>query len=157
MDVLLVSVLLVFIVLYGLILAFFHGTEDAKCDCSADWRKTYLKAYVTAMLVYNVVLLVLAILDQHAALGGVLGAVTGLVVSVAGLLFVLFGLQYVFDLRKKGCKCATGLGRDVLFWWTALMALSIVVSMLTFGLHLLSSGTARREVYRVAKSGGKRK
>ena len=160
MDVIQVSVLLVFIILFGTILAFFHKTEDAQCACASDWRKTYLKVYITAMIVYNVVLLVLALLgqpDNKLGVSGPLGALIGMAVAIAGQLFVLFGLQYVFSLREKHCKCAKGLGRDVLFWWTALLALSIVMSMLTVGLHLLSSTTSRSDVVKSLGKGGKRK
>ena len=152
MDLLAASLLLVFIVLYGVILAFFHKVEDSHCACGEDWRKTYMKVYVTAMIVYDVVLLVVALLGQQESnLYGALGGLVGVGMTVASLFFVIFGLQYVISLRNKKCDCAKGLGRDLLFWWSLVIVVALVLSLFTTGLHFMSDAEVRDDAVMVVR------
>ena len=156
MDVILALVLGVFIALYGVIFAYVRKLEDANCACSRVWQRSYVKWYLGLLIVYNTFLVVLALLGLHDPLAsGIVGALMSLAIAVGGIVFVVAGLQYVNRIKDDQCKCSSGLGKDVLFYWALILGATVVLSAVNVGTHFLSSGPARSAKLASARKGRK--
>ena len=65
------------------------------------------------------------------------------------------GLQYVNRIKDDQCKCSSGLGKDVLFYWALILGATVVLSAVNVGTHFLSSGPARSAKLASARKGRK--
>lgn len=156
MDVILALVLSLFIALYGIIFAYVRKLEDSNCACSRVWQRSYVKWYLGLLIVYNTFLVVLALLGLHDPLtSGIVGALISVVIALGGVVFVVAGLQYVNLIKDDKCKCSSGLGKDVLFYWSLILGTTVVLSAVNVGSHFLSSGSARASKLATARRGKK--
>ena len=154
MDVLLAVVLALFIFLYGINFSYVRKLEDDKCECSVAWQRSYIKWYLGLLIVYDTFLVVLALLGLHDPfMTGVVGALLSLAIAVGGIIFVVAGLQYINKLRDDRCKCSSGLGKDVLFYWALVLGATILVSMVNVGAHFLSSSSDRAALTKAPRVG----
>ena len=95
------------IILFVYILTFVYKLEVTGCECAKDWRRTYIVLYSIYFIMHSCVQLV----QPHSA---ALYAMTPLTL-MAGILFVVFTLQYVHRLKKEKCVCSDEIGRVILY------------------------------------------
>lgn len=97
-------------VFHGIILSWVNKLEN-KCECSADWRRDYIKYFsiLSILLVIGT-----TFMRQNPALGAI-----AMAWFIAGLMNIGSILTYVPYLKKKQCDCAIkGDWRDdFIFWW----------------------------------------
>lgn len=108
------------LVVQSIILSWVNKLER-KCECSADWRRDYIKYFTIAMIIYGVA----GALAPKQILNMPLVAIVGLA-SIVNLGSIL---SYIPNLKKKGCDCATENDwRDnFIFWWSLLSVILVVV------------------------------
>jgi len=109
------------VVLHSIVLSWINKLEK-KCECSADWRRDYIKYFSIASIV-------LAILTgtMHKPNKSVI-----MLFGAAGLVNVGAILSYIPKLKKNQCECATeNEWRDnFIFWW---IIISLIVTILGSG------------------------
>jgi hypothetical protein len=108
----------------GIILSWINKLER-KCECSADWRREYIKYYsiLSIILVFANMFIPLFLAQQKTAIL--------LVIGLAGLVNLASILSYIPDLKKKQCDCAIkdDWRDNFIFWWTLIgLILTIVAS-----------------------------
>jgi hypothetical protein len=114
------------LVLNGIILSWVNKLEK-KCECSADWRRDYIKYFSIVSIIFafanafmpNLIKTLLPLL---------------MIFGLAGLVNLGSILSYIPGLKKKQCNCAIEKDwRDnFIFWW-------IIISLI---LPVLASGAA---------------
>lgn len=125
------------IVLNIFVLIYLDHLEKIGCECAKDWRKTYIFVYLIISLIYGFSLGLLYGLTKTALpskavniMEYIIMAATG-IMTIAGILYIIFALQYIYRLRDMKCSCAKNLIRDiweiVLYIQIALFALGIVL------------------------------
>ena len=121
------------VILFAYILSFVYKLEITGCECAKDWRRTYIVAY-------SVYFIAVAAAQFYNPLSAVTRALVPVTLA-AGLLFVVFTLQYVHRLQKEKCVCSDVIGRAVLYLVAAIdgavyaiYALIIVINALTLAL-----------------------
>ena len=110
-------------VIQGIILSWINKLER-KCECSADWRRDYIKYFSIAMIVFGAARLVVP--DQTEVMPVML------TVGLAGLVNVGSILSYIPDLKKKQCDCAieNDWRDNFIFWW---ILISLILTTLVSG------------------------
>ena len=140
-------------VLYIVLFLYIQNLERSRCDCSKDWRRTYLKWFFLAMSVYSAVMLFVTIANGQLALPFAHSVAITLVLLVAFTLFIVFAIQYSLKLNKAHCKCANGVSKDLMFVWAlALLCITIFTLLSIFSISSsasVSSGGLRRSLVKV--------
>jgi len=115
--------ILIGFVIQGIILSWINKLER-KCECSADWRRDYIKYFSIAMIVFSAARLVVP--DQTEFMPVML------TVGLAGLVNVVSILSYIPDLKKKQCDCAieNDWRDNFIFWW---ILISLILTTLVSG------------------------
>jgi hypothetical protein len=110
-------------VIQGIILSWINKLER-KCECSADWRRDYIKYFSIAMIVFSAARLIVP--DQTEFMPVML------TVGLAGLVNVVSILSYIPDLKKKQCDCAieNDWRDNFIFWW---ILISLILTTLVSG------------------------
>jgi hypothetical protein len=115
--------ILIGFVIQGIILSWINKLER-KCECSADWRRDYIKYFSIAMIVFSAARLIVP--DQTEFMPVML------TVGLAGLVNVVSILSYIPDLKKKQCDCAieNDWRDNFIFWW---ILISLILTTLVSG------------------------
>jgi len=110
-------------VIQGIILSWINKLER-KCECSADWRRDYIKYFSIAMIVFSAARLIVP--DQTEFMPVMF------TVGLAGLVNVVSILSYIPDLKKKQCDCAieNDWRDNFIFWW---ILISLILTTLVSG------------------------
>jgi hypothetical protein len=121
------------------ILLWLNKLKQTKCECADNWKRTYMFYYLIYSIIYSVA--VLGGLKRLVNYRKLISAIIS-ISSIAGLLYVIFGIQYLTALRKNDCQCAKDIRETILFYWlwidVGLIVLSAILSLFAFGtiLHL---------------------
>ena len=99
---------IIYVVLWGYILAYIVKLENIGCPCAKDWRREFIKYYVGLMLL----LLILRMFDVYSPKS--LPPILMTIQFVLSVVFVIIVYHYIHDLKKKKCSCSADLARDVL-------------------------------------------
>lgn len=112
--------ILIGFVIQGIVLSWINKLER-KCECSADWRRDYIKYFTIAMIVFGVARLVVPEKTEFMPLM--------LTIGLAGLVNLGSILSYIPDLKKNQCACAIeDEWRDnFIFWWTLIGLILMIV------------------------------
>jgi hypothetical protein len=98
------------LVFQGIVLSWINKLEK-KCECSADWRRDFIKYYSIVLIVYGL---------AGAARIQPKNFPLLIAIGLAGLVNIASFLSYIPDLKKKQCDCAieNDWRDNFIFWWT---------------------------------------
>ena len=101
-----ISILYVFIWIY--IYLYITKLEKIGCECSNDWKRSYIKYYILIILLF--IILRLFSFWNFKTVPAILLTLE----ILASIIFVIIVYHYVHDLKKKKCECSVDLARDIL-------------------------------------------
>jgi hypothetical protein len=104
-NIVLILFTLVVIGIQTLIIHYLMRLEAIGCKCAMDWRRNYIMFYWIISVIY---MLSAFFIDRNTI------PIIQTIVSVLGLLNVIFTLQYVHRLKKEKCECSESIYREVL-------------------------------------------
>lgn len=98
------------LVLQVLNVNYLYSLEAAGCECAMDFKRKYIMFYTGIFIVYSILsnFIAPAFFISFAYL-------TLPVILVAGIINVVFTLQYVHQLQADNCKCSESVYRDILY------------------------------------------
>lgn len=126
-------------VLYVLNVYYLYSLEQKGCECAMDFRRVYIMAFTAIFLVYSLTLNWFAPKILMNNIQYILP-----VILVAGIVNVVYTLQYVAKLKATNCKCSESTYRDI-------METLAIVNAVTYGITFLMA-LASLEV--IARTGG---
>lgn len=97
--------------------------EKDDCECSADWRRTFMKYYYFLVLI-NAALVLIGTRLSKAYIKVMIGL---------SMFFVATALSYIYKLRDIGCDCSKSRQRNMIYIFAILQA--IVLPFLLTALH----------------------
>jgi putative copper export protein len=107
--------------------------EKVKCDCAEHPYRKFIKNYILFAVVFLAVTAFLPPSKVHGALGplyAVLYGLVHLVYAIATFVFFIYAVKYVNYLAKEKCKCSEDVRRTVLYWWSILMIIVLVATVI---------------------------
>jgi hypothetical protein len=115
------------------ILLWLYKLKQTNCECADNWKRTYMQYYIIYSIVFTGIILI-GVLDNYKNILTPLLSVS----SIAGLLYIIFGIQYLTGLRKNDCKCAKDIRETMLFYllWidVGMLILSALLILASFGM-----------------------
>lgn len=140
------------IVLNIFVLIYLDNLEKIGCECAKDWRKTYIYIYLIVSLTYGFLLAILYGFTKTSKsakavsiMENIIMIATG-VMSIAGLLYIIFSLQYIHHLKDIKCKCAKHLTRDI---WEIVLYIQIALIILGIVLIIIAGFTVKDFVKKI--------
>lgn len=97
--------------------------DKNNCECSVDWRRTFMKYYYFVVLLNSVLVLVGTRLPVW-----YINMTVGL-----SIVFIAFALSYIYKLRATECDCSKSRQRNLIYTFSILQALAL--PFLLFRLH----------------------
>lgn len=97
--------------------------EKTGCKCALTWRRQFIIVYIIVVLTYNVFLIGYPKLGQH--------VVVMLTMTIMLLMFIVFTLQYITELKRTKCECSEDSARTVLQYYAILTAIVMGIALLT--------------------------
>lgn len=130
------------ILLYYNIYKWIIKLEKTGCACSENWKRTYIKYYTVFIITYIIVsVLYLFITDRN--LNIVLSV--NFITLIAEVLYIIFSIQYISELKYKKCECSKDYIRDITLLYSIILAsllgLSILIGIYVFILLYINNKT----------------
>ena len=128
--------LLILLLVNGSIFYYVNYLEKAHCDCIIDWRQKYIKYYVIAVIVINVLFILLNNRLNFIIKSTILG-----LFFIAGIIFFYSLFTYVGQLDKENCACAVKDNENIhnilyyyryLFYLQIIMVILLILSSINF-------------------------
>lgn len=133
---------LVLVVLNVYILSYLFRLETIGCRCAMDFRRTYAIVYLILSVVYALAMGVFTYFDARRVRASPrvyeFAGVLATLMFAAGIVYLVFGLQYIERLRAEKCLCSVSVARDV---WEIVMYIHVAFLIL-FVLLLLMTAVA---------------
>lgn len=124
------------------VLVYLFRLESIGCKCAMDWRRTYVIAYLIVSIVYSAFVWFLtyrfsksALIGADSRIPAITLGVLSLVMLIAGILYIVFGMQYISRLREEKCECSDDVAREV---WEVVLYIHIAFLVLGALMILLS-------------------
>lgn len=106
------------IAFYGFAFAWIQNMEKNHCTCSQDWRRDFMKYFYLMAIGLQFVIMargIGALHDYRVPLG------------VASIAYLFVSLSYIMDLKTHSCQCSKSLERSILFWYSIIQVLSMII------------------------------
>ena len=121
------------ILLYYFIYKWIIKLEKTGCECSINWRRDYIKYYTVFIITYIIVSLsYLLITDKNISII----IYVNYIVLIAEILYIVFSIQYVSELKNKKCECSNDYMREITLIYSvilsSLLGLSILIGVYVF-------------------------
>ena len=96
----------------GTIFYYLNYLNQIGCKCSLTFQRNYIYYYTIVIFIISLV----SILFQRKikGLSGVLLPIT-ILLLIAGIINIIYTLEYVDDMKKQNCKCSESIIRDLMF------------------------------------------
>jgi hypothetical protein len=100
-------------------IAWLTSLEKTDCECSVDWRRTFMKYYYFVVLINAVLALIGTRLP------------VSYVRFMAGLsaVFIVSAISYIYKLRDIGCDCSKSPQRTMIYLVAIAQAILLLVAL----------------------------
>jgi len=102
--------------------------EKTGCECSKDWRRSFIQFFV----VFNMLVLVASIVLLFVKGVTIIDAVPVIAFcsSIFTACFVVFAIQYVHRLKSEKCVCSEDTRRNVMYIWAITQGILMIIGLL---------------------------
>jgi hypothetical protein len=120
----------------GTIFYYLNYLNQIGCKCSLTFQRNYIYYYTIVIFIISLV----SILFQRKIkeLSGVLFPIS-ILLLIAGIINIVYTIEYVEDMKKQNCKCSESIIRDLMF----IIAIIITMVLCFFSVSALMSANLK--------------
>ena len=123
-------VFLISISIYSVILKFVRKLETDDCKCSINWKREYIK-YFSSFSLFTLSLFLLNIfLKIKISVPSLLVTIFFVALRIATIVNVYALFTYAQDLVNKKCKCSEGWERNIIYYFSMILASLYVIGLI---------------------------
>lgn len=113
------------------VIVYLKQLETIGCKCALDFRRTYIYTYLILSILNIFIVGILRYLatSLKSRMIAIALFVWSFIMFFAGILYIIFSVQYIHRLRKEKCECSESVTRNV---WEVVMYISISLIILSF-------------------------
>ena len=100
------------LIISGIILYYLNHLTTIDCKCSLTFQRNYIFYYTIVIFVIN--LFTICFQDKIKEMALFLLPISILLV-IAGIINIIYTIEYVQDMKKENCKCSESMIRDLMF------------------------------------------
>lgn len=125
--------------LYIYLLNYILKLEKIGCECSAGWRRDFIKYYL--ILFFFILLITIAFWRNK-----FINTFSYIIFPIINIFFVYVVFEYVQKLKQEKCACSAGIERNVLeiFNYIQIILLTISFIKIVFASTLFSSKSIKK-------------
>ena len=142
-----ILIAVILVVIQTLIVHYLMRLEKIGCECAMDWRRSYIIFFFIVSILYAVS----AFFISRESF-----PILQTLMTVFGLMNIVFTMQYVHKLKKEKCECSASIYREVMFVvaiFNAVLYSMLLVIIIFFLFTMLSyAKKASRQVSMSKKS-----
>jgi len=132
---LLVTIYLINIVLYFITFSWIIMMEKGHCECSNNWKRTFIKVYIISMICFIFITCIFYLaqyMNYFTELTSKYENILNILkyfVLVAEIIFVAIVFIYIRDLIKNKCSCSESLNRDITLVYSTVDGVIMILSL----------------------------
>lgn len=115
------------IIIYISIFVWVIQLEIDKCECSNDWRRTYIKVY---LILYFIIIIFNSIYSIYYDIDIIYYKVFKYIIFVLNIIYIVISISYIVDLINKKCECSKGFGRELTLINSVIECIIILISFI---------------------------
>jgi hypothetical protein len=96
----------------GTIFYYLNYLNQIGCKCSLTFQKKYI--YYYTIVIFLVSLVSILFQNKIKGLSNVLLPIA-IILLIAGIINIIYTIEYVEDMKKQNCKCSESIIRDLMF------------------------------------------
>ena len=112
----------------GTILYYLNYLKTIDCKCSLTFQRNYIFYYTVVLFVMN--LLTICFQEKLKELALIILPFS-IILLIAGIINIVYTIEYVQDMKKQNCKCSESIIRDLMFIFAILQSFVISIFFLT--------------------------
>ena len=113
----------------GTIIYYLHHLENIGCKCSLTFQRNYIYYYTITIIIFN--LLSIFFQDKLKNLNFNFLLFLPILIVIAGIINIIYTIEYVNDMKKQNCECSESLIRDLMFIIAILQISAFILVILT--------------------------
>lgn len=100
------------LIISGTIIYYLNYLTTIDCKCSLTFQRNYIFYYTIVVFVIN--LFTICFQDKLKKLALVILPIS-IILVIAGIINIVYTIEYVQDMKKENCKCSESMIRDLMF------------------------------------------
>jgi len=100
------------LIVSGIIIYYLNHLTTIDCKCSLTFQRNYIFYYTIIVFIIN--LFTICFQDKLKELALMILPISILLV-IAGIINIIYTIEYVQDMKKQNCKCSESMIRDLMF------------------------------------------
>ena len=116
------------IVLYFITFSWIIMMEKQNCECSADWRRDFIKYYLVCIVIFIMASLINIFFLNNKF--NVIFNYLKYVFLLSEIVFITIVFLYIRDLIKKRCECSRSVERDITLIYTVVDGVIIIATFI---------------------------
>jgi len=139
------------LIVSGTILYYLNHLKNIDCKCSLTFQRNYIFYYTIVIFIIN--LCTICFQDKLKELSLVILPIS-IILLIAGIINIVYTLEYVQDMKKQNCKCSESMIRDLMFI-IVILQISVwaivfftILTIIAFRINLPIAQTIRKSLIR---------
>jgi hypothetical protein len=112
----------------GTIIYYLHHLENIGCKCSLTFQRNYIYYYTIVIFIFNLITIFFQDTLKNLSISLLF---LPIIIIIAGIVNIVYTLEYVNDMKKQNCKCSESMIRDLMFIIAILQISAFAIVLLT--------------------------
>jgi hypothetical protein len=113
----------------GTIIYYLQYLENIDCKCSLTFQRNYIYYYTITIFIFNLISIFFQ--DKLKNLNFKFLLFLPIVIVIAGIINIVYTIEYVNDMKKQNCQCSESFIRDLMFIIAILQISAFVIVIIT--------------------------
>lgn len=114
----------------GTIIYYLHYLENIGCKCSLIFQRNYIYYYTIVLFFVNLISILFHTNLKEFHISIQLLPIS-MILLIAGIINIVYTIEYVQDMKKQNCKCSESFIRDLMFIIAILQIAAFIIVILT--------------------------
>ena len=115
----------------GTIIYYLHHLENIGCKCSLTFQRNYIYYYTIVIFIFNLINIFFQDKLKNSNLNFKIVMFLPILIIIAGIINIVYTIEYVNDMKKQNCECSESIIRDLMFIIAILQISAFILVIMT--------------------------
>jgi len=136
----------------GTIIYYLYYLENIGCKCSLTFQRNYIYYYTITIFIFNLLSILFRDKLKSLKINFNFLLFLPIIIVIAGIVNIVYTIEYVNDMKKQNCKCSESFIRDLMFIIAILQISAFVIVILTIASIVSFKIDLNKYILRISKS-----